>query len=147
MICHLGWAWETNSVCGRESGPWSKTKDDLPKTIENTIQKMNVIFYPNISVVLRLLLMLPYRQRQLKGAIRHSNLLKPNNVQLLEKSIDLTLLFYFTFIKILCWITEQLLICIHDKIHEKWNLFIHWMTQKMRPNLSDSHMKYFSSHG
>jgi hypothetical protein len=34
-------------------------KNDLPKTIENTIQKMNVIFYPSISVILRLLLMLP----------------------------------------------------------------------------------------
>ena len=36
-------------------------KNDLPKTIENTIQKMNerLIFYPNNSVILRLLLMLP----------------------------------------------------------------------------------------
>jgi hypothetical protein len=33
-------------------------KNDLPKTIENTIQKMNVIFYPNTSVDLRLLLKL-----------------------------------------------------------------------------------------
>lgn len=75
-----------------------KDKNDLPNTIENTIQKMNVIFYPNISVILRLLLI---RQRQLKGAIRHSNLLKQNNVQLLETNV-LTLLFCCTFIKIVC---------------------------------------------
>ena len=61
----------------------------------NTIQKMNVIFHPNISVVLRLLPILPVS----------------------TATIERT----------------------HSSLKSKY--------KKMRQNLSDSHMKYFRSHG